>query len=62
MNRSNSVKPCNFLGLQHSDIQAKGSGRSIIQLRADPFEACPHEMDPSVDFERDVSVSVDNSA
>ena len=46
----------NHLGLQHSDFQAEGGGRPIIQLRAEPFEACSHETDPSVDFEREVSV------
>ncbi|MEP5374406.1 MAG: hypothetical protein ABJQ14_01285, partial [Hyphomicrobiales bacterium] len=36
----------NHLGLQHSDFQAKGGGRPIIQLRAEPFGACYHETDP----------------
>ena len=52
----------NHLGLQHSDFQAKRGGRPIIQPRAGPFEACPHETDPSVDFELEVSVFVDNAA
>ena len=50
------------LGLQHSDFQAKGDGRIIIQLRAEPSEAYSHETDPSVDFEREVSVVMDNAA
>ena len=41
----------------HADFQAKRGGRHIIQLRAEPFEACPHEPDPSFDFEREVSAS-----
>ena len=52
----------NHLGLQHSDFQAKRGGCAVIQLRAQPFEACPHETDPSVDFEREVSVFVENAA
>ena len=50
------------LGLQHSNFWAKGDGRPIIQLRAEPFEACSHETDPSVNFERDDSAFVDNAA
>ena len=41
------------LGLQYSDFQAKGDGRIIIQLRAEPFEAWQHETDPSVGFEQE---------
>ena len=53
----------NHLSLQHSDFQTKGGGRPIIHLRAQPFEACPHdETDPSVDFEREVSVFMDSAA
>ena len=52
----------NHLGLLHSDFQTKRGGRPIIQLRAEPFEACLHDTDPSVDFERHVSVFVDNAA
>ena len=40
----------NDLSLQHTDFQTKWSGRLIIQLRAKPFEACPHGTDPSFDF------------
>ena len=29
----------NHLGLQHSYFKAKGGGRPILQLRAEPFEA-----------------------
>ena len=50
------------LGFQHSEFQAKRGGRPIIQLRAESFEACPHETDPSVGFEREVSVFVDDAA
>ena len=46
----------NYLGLQQSDFQPNGGSRSIVQLRVESFEACSHETDPSVDFERDVSV------
>ena len=55
-------KRLDHLGLQRSDFQAKRGGRPIILLRAEPCKACPHETDPSVDFERDVSVFVDNAA
>ena len=52
----------NRLGFQHSDIRAKAGGRPIIQLQDGPFKACSHdEADPSVDFEREVSVSVGNT-
>ena len=51
----------NHLGLQHSDFQAKGDGHPIIELGAEAFEACPHEMDPSIYFEREVSVFVNNA-
>ena len=50
------------LSLQHSDLQAKGGGCTVIQLRAEPFEACYHETNPSVDFEREISVLEDNAA
>ena len=33
----------NHLGLQHSNILAKGGGRPIIQLLAEAFEACSHK-------------------
>ena len=52
----------NYLGLQHMDLQTKWSGRPIIQLRAEPFEACPHETDPSFDFERELRACVDDAA
>ena len=29
--------------IQHSDFQTNRGGRHMIQLRAEPFEACPHE-------------------
>ena len=51
----------NDLGLQYRDFQATGDGRPITQLRAEPFEACPHETDPPVEFERDVGVFVDDA-
>ena len=35
-------------GLQHSDFQGMWGGRPIVQLRAEPFEACLHETDRSV--------------
>ena len=47
----------NHVGLQHADFQAKRGGRHIIQLRAEPFEECPHEMDRSFDFERESALS-----
>ena len=51
------------LGLQHSDFTAKCGGRPVIQLRAEPFEACPRETGDAVDFEREVSAFfVDNDA
>ena len=54
--RHTPVPQClNHPGLQHSDFQAKGGSRCIIQVRAEPFEVCPHERDPPVDFEREVS-------
>ena len=52
----------NYLGLQHTDFQTKWSGRPIIQLRAEPFEACPHETDPSFDFELEMSAFVGDAA
>ena len=52
----------NYLGHQHADFQTKWSGHPIIQLRTKPFEACPHETDPSFDFEREISASVDDAA
>ena len=42
--------------------QEKYSGRHVVQLRAEPSEACPQETDPSIDFEREVSYFVDNAA
>ena len=48
----------NHLGLQHSDFQAQRGGHPIIRLRAEPLEACPHETDASVEFEREVSFFV----
>ena len=52
----------NHLSLQQSYLKAKGSGRPIIQLRAEPFEACSHEADPWVYFEPEVSGFVENAA
>ena len=52
----------NYLGLQHTDFQTKWIGRLIIQLRAGPFEACPHETNPSFDCEREISAFVDDAA
>ena len=34
----------------------------VVQLRAETFEACPHETDPSFDVEREVNVFVGNAA
>ena len=48
----------NHLGLQHSAFQTNRGDRPIMKLRAEPFEACLHETDPLVDFEREVSVFV----
>lgn len=39
----------------------KWGGRHSIQLWTDPFEPCPHEVDPSFDFEREVSSFLDNA-
>ena len=50
----------NYLGLQRTDFQTKWSGRPIIQLRAEPFEAYPYETDPSFDFGREISAFVDD--
>ena len=52
----------NYLSLQHTGFQTKWSGRPVIQLRSEPFEACPHETDPSFDFEREISAFVDDAA
>ena len=52
----------NYLGLQHTGFQTKWSGRPIIQLRAEPFEACPRQTDPSFDLEREVSAFVYDAA
>ena len=50
-------------GLRQTPVQqTKWSCRPIIQLRAEPFEACPHETDPSFDFEREISAFVDDAA
>ena len=50
------------LGLQHADFQTMRGGRPIIQAWAEPFGACPQKMDPSVNFEREVSVFAHNAA
>ena len=52
----------NFIVLQYAGSPAMRGGCPIIRLWAQPFEACPHETDPSVDSEREVSVFVDNVA
>ena len=52
----------NHFGIQHSDLKATGSGRPTILLPAEPFEPFSHEADPPVDFDREVSVFVDNAA
>ena len=52
----------NHLGPQHADFQTKRGCLPIVQLRSEPFEACPHETDPSFDFEPKVSVFVDDAA
>ena len=46
------------LGLQHADVQTRRGGRPNKEPRAKPFEAFPPDADPSVDFEREVNVSV----
>ena len=51
-----------YLGLPHTDFQTKWSGRPIILLRAEQFEACPHETIPSFDFEREISAFVGDAA
>ena len=51
----------NHLVRQRSDFQAKGGGRPIAQLRAEPFVACPYETDLPVDSEREVRVFVGNA-
>ena len=43
-------------------FRLKWSRPPIIQLRAEPLEACPHETDPSFDFEREMSAFVDDAA
>ena len=50
------------LGLQNADFQTTWGRLDIVQLRVEPFEACPHETNASFDFEREVSVFEDNSA
>ena len=50
------------LGLQHADFQTKRGRLPIVQLWSKPFETCPHETDPSFDFEPEVSVFVDDAA
>ena len=61
--RHTPVQQClNHLGPQHADFQAKHGGRHIIQLRAETFAPCPHEMDLSFDFEREVGAFVNNAA
>ena len=52
----------NHLGLQREDFQTERGRLHIVQLRGKPFEACPHETDPSFGFEREVSIFVDNAA
>ena len=49
------------LDLQQADFQTKWNSRPIIQLRAESFEACPHETDPSFDFERETSAFVNDA-
>ena len=51
-----------YLGLQHKGFQTKWGGRHIIQLRAEPFEACPYQTDLSFDFEREISAFVHDAA
>ena len=52
----------NHICLQHSGFLAKGGGNPIIQIRAEPFDACLHETGPLVDFKRKVSVFVVSAA
>ena len=40
----------NFLVVHHSDLQPSRSGRPIIQVWAELFQACPHETDPMIHF------------
>ena len=42
----------NGLGLQHADFQTKRGRRRIVQPRAEPSEAGPHETNPSISRER----------
>ena len=57
-----SVQGNSHLGLQHAGFQTKWRRLPIVQLRSEPLKASPHETDPSVDFEPEVSVFVDDSA
>ena len=51
-----------YLDLQNTDFQTMWSGRPIIRLRFEMFEACPHETDPSFDFTRSRSAFVYDAA
>ena len=48
----------NHLVLQQAYLQTESGGRHIVLLRTDPLVACPHEWDPSLDPNNDVSVLV----
>ena len=61
--RNTSVQQgLNHLGLQHADFQTKRGRLPNVQLRSEPFEACPHETNSSFDFELEVSAFVDDAA
>ena len=61
--RPTPARQClNHLGLQHADFQANRGRLRVVQLLSEPPEACPHETDPSFDFEGEVSAFVDNAA
>ena len=52
----------NHLGPQHADFRTGRGHLHIVQLRAETFEACRHETNPSLDFERKVCIVVDSAA
>ena len=52
----------NHVGLHHAIFHTSRGRLSIIQLRSEPFEACPHETSAPFDFEREISVFVEYAA
>ena len=51
----------NHLGLQDSDLQAKGVVVLSYNSGPDRFETCSHETDPSFEFEREANIFLDNA-